>query len=106
MHRIKGKNFRIDSNLFLFHFGMVDEKLAMEKTADADRLSTGWGAHNERRKKLFDIITEAEPFDGDKYFAKARKYQTWHRPFYALNKPGMIPGNPVIRIPERFRGIV
>ncbi|MBL4807068.1 MAG: glycosyltransferase family 2 protein [Rhodobacteraceae bacterium] len=106
MHRIKGRNFRIDPNLFLFHFGMVDYQLATGKTADADRLATGWTGHLSRREQLFKIIAESKPIDGDDYFEQARKYQTRHRPFYALNKPAMIPGNPVVRIPERFRGII
>jgi hypothetical protein len=106
MHRIKGRNFRIDPNLFLFHFGMIDYALATGKTLDADRLATGWEGHLSRREKLFKIITEAEPFDGDAYFPEARRYQTWHRPIYAWNKPGMIPGDPVVRIPERFRNLL
>jgi len=106
MHRIKGRNFHIDPNLFLFHFGMVDYQLATNKTSDKDRISTGWKGHLTRREKLFKIITESKPLDGDDYFDEARHYQTWHRPIYALNKPGMIPSDPVVRIPRRFRGIV
>lgn len=106
MHRIKGRNFHIDPNLYLFHFGMIDYQLATGKTADADRLATGWTGHLSRREELFKIIAESTPVDGSDYFEQARRYQTRHRPIYALNKPGMIPGNPVVRIPERFRGIV
>ncbi len=106
MHRIKGHNFHIDSHLFLFHFGMVDYALATGKTMDRDRLATGWKGHLSRREKLFQIIAESQPVDGDEYFSTARNYQTWHRPFYAWNKPGMIPGDPVVRIPERFRKAV
>jgi hypothetical protein len=43
------------------------------------------------------------PLDGDAYLPKARFRQSWVRKLYALNKPAMIPGNPVIRIPQRFR---
>ncbi len=103
MHRIKGRNFRIDENLYLFHFGMVDYALSTGKTMDRDRLATGWQGHLSRREKLFQIISDSQPIDGDKYFAHARRYQTWHRPIYAWNKPGMIPGDPVVRIPDRFR---
>ncbi|MGE4610731.1 MAG: glycosyltransferase family 2 protein [Paracoccaceae bacterium] len=106
MHRIKGHNFHIDPNLFLFHFGMVDFQLATGKTADTDRLASGWSNHLSRREALFKIIAESEPVDGDAYFPTARKLQTYRRPIYAFNKPGMIRGNPVVKIPERFRGIV
>jgi hypothetical protein len=106
MHRIKGKNFHIDPNLFLFHFGMVDYELATGKTADSDRIKTGWSGHLSRREELFKIIAESAPIDGDEYFPQARRYQTRHRPIYALNKPAMMPKNPVVRIPKRFSGIV
>ncbi len=106
MHRIKGKNFHIDPNLFLFHFGMVDYELATGKTADEDRLTSGWSGHLSRREKLFKIIAESDPIDGDEYFADARKYQARHRPVYAWNKPSMMPKNPVVRIPNRFAGLV
>lgn len=106
MHRIKGRNFHIDENLYLFHFGMVDYALSTGKTMDRDRLATGWQGHLSRREKLFQIITDACPVEGDQYFAQARRYQTWHRPIYAWNKPGMIPGDPVVRIPDRFRAIL
>jgi hypothetical protein len=106
MHRVKGRNFHIDPNLFLFHFGMVDFARSTGKTADPDRLATGWEGHLDRREQLFSIITNAQPLDGDVYFPKARRRQTWVRPLYAPNKPGMIPGNPVVRIPDRFQGAV
>lgn len=102
MHRIKGRNFRIDPNLYLFHFGMVDYELSTGKTLDSDRLATGWQQHLSRREQLFEIITHSKPMEGDPFFPEARRYQTYHRPIYAWNKPAMIPGNPVIRIPDRF----
>lgn len=106
MHRIKGRNFHIDPDLYLFHFGMIDYQLATNKTQDMDRISAGWKGHLDRREKLFKIITEADAVNGDDYFEEARRYQNRHRPIYALNKPGMMPNDPVIRIPERFRAIV
>jgi len=59
MHRIKGRNFHIDPNLFLFHFGMVDYELATGKTTDQDRLNSGWKKHLSRREALFKIIEKS-----------------------------------------------
>lgn len=106
MHRIKGEDFHIDANLFLFHFGMVDYQRATGKTLDQSRLATGWSGHLERREALFGIIKDARPIDGDTIFEAARRYQSHQRPLYARNKPGQMPNNPVVEIPERFRGLV
>ncbi len=106
MHRIKGHNFHIDPNLYHFHFGMVDYERATGKTGDPDRLATGWEAHLDRRHQLFSIIERAKPVDGDQYFEEARRLESTRRPLYALNKPAMIKGEPVVVIPERFSNIV
>ena len=106
IHRVKGRNFRIDPNLYLMHFGLVDQRLAEARMRDADRLSEGWQPHFERRKRLFRIVTEARPVDGDAYFPIARRWQRWVRPLFALNKPAPIPGSPVVRLPRRFRRLV
>ncbi len=106
IHRVKRRNFHIDPNLFHFHFGMVDYQLSTGKTTDPDRLKTGWKGHLERREKLFGIVTENQPVPGDTYFEEARQLQTRRRPWYSLNKPAMIKDDPVIIIPERFKGIV
>lgn len=106
MHRIKGRNFRIDPNLYLLHFGMVDDALCAPTLADGDRLRDGWAGHLDRRAQLFEIITRATPHEGDGYFPRARRWQTWVRQPLALNKPAMIPGNPVVRLPERFRALI
>lgn len=106
MHRIKGRNYTIDPNLYLFHFGMVDYELATGKTLDQDRLATGWGEHLSRRERLFGIIGKADPVDGDAFFDSARTRQTWQRSWYAWNKPRMMKGDPVVEIPQRFRGLL
>lgn len=106
LHRIKGRNFRIDPNLYLFHFGMVDQKQAEARAKNAELLKAGWGNHMKRRGNLLHIIESATPREGDSYLPEARALQQKKRPLYALNKPGMIKGNPVVRIPERFADVV
>ena len=106
IHRVKGRNFHIAPDLYHLHFGMVDYRLSTGKTADTDRLAAGWQNHLARREALFGIITKAEPLNFDAYVPQARWRQTWRRPIFALNKPGMISGDPVVELPERFRGLV
>lgn len=105
-HRVKGRNFHIDPNLFLFHFGMVDYDYSTGKTDDQSLLKAGWKGHFNRRQELFDLIRENRAIEGDQFFKQARRRQSLFRPLYALNKPGMLREKPVIRIPERFRPIV
>jgi len=105
-HRVRWKNFKIDPNLFLFHFGMVDFDLAQGKNEDQALLKAGWKGHLDRRYQLFELILKNNPVDGDAFFPVARKRQSLFRPVYAWNKPGMLKEKPIIRIPERFRSVI
>jgi len=105
-HRVKGKNFQIDSNLFLFHFGMVDYLRSTGKTEDQSRIDQGWSNHLDRRYELFKIISDGRAQDGDEVFKKFRRIQNWKRPIYAWNKPGTLDKQSLIRIPDRFNSIV
>jgi len=105
-HRVKGKNFHIDTNLYLFHFGMIDYLQCQNKINDKDLNDSGWTGHFNRRFYLFELIINSKPIDADEFFPKARRRQSLFRPIYALNKPGMLKEKPVIIIPERFREMV
>ncbi|MDA8595049.1 glycosyltransferase family 2 protein [Flavobacteriaceae bacterium] len=105
-HRVKGKNFHIDQNLFLFHFGMVDFQRSTGKTKDQSRIDQGWTNHLDRRFELFKIISEGVPAEGDEVFDKYRIIQNWKRPLYAWNKPGTLTKESLIKIPQRFHSIV
>ena len=104
-HRVRGRNFHIDPNLFLFHFGCVDQSVSQSRKSDIDRIVEGWDAHLLRRDSLFRTITETPAIDGDSRFASARAEMTRHRPWHAWNKPGILKRNTVIEIPARFRDI-
>ncbi len=105
-HRIKGHNFNIDKNLYLFHFGSVDYKMIQDRFLDKDRMATGREGHIKKRAKTIDIITKKEPKIGDKWLSIARTIQTIFRPPYALNKPAMLGWELIVKIPDRFKGIV
>jgi hypothetical protein len=85
---------------------MVDYEISKRKMEDQSLLNAGWRGHLDRRYELFDLITKKSPMEGDAFFNNARRRESIFRPLFALNKPGMLPEKPVIRIPERFRGIV
>ncbi len=105
-HRVKGKNFTLDPNLYLFHFGMVDYEISVSKTNDQSRLAQGWKNHLDRRNKLFELIKNSSTLEGDDFFPIARKRQRLFRPIFAWNKPGTLPENPIVIIPERFKNTV
>lgn len=104
-HRIKGHNFKIDPNLYLFHFGSVDMEMIQQRFLDKDRMATGRGKHIKKRAQTIDLITKRKALTGEKWLKIARFLQTWMRPIYALNKPSMVGLKLVIKIPERFKQI-
>jgi len=105
-HRVKGKNFTLDPNLFLFHFGLVDWHQAQEKTKESELLRSGWKGHFDRRFELYKALEKQRPQPGDTFFEKARNYFIKTRKWYAWNKPAPLKGPSVIKIPKRFQTLV
>jgi len=105
-HRVKGKDFVIDSNLFLFHFGLVDYTTAANKSKDKELNQSGWKGHFNRRMGLYEALEEETPQDADPLFLTATKYFTKNRRWLAWNKPATLKGPSVIKIPKRFEKIV
>ena len=105
-HRIKGHNFHIAKDLFLFHFGYFDMKRLEDRFMDKDRLAQGWGKYMEKRSRTIRLVTEKKARDFDKWTKIARRIQTIVRPPYALNKPAMFEAKIIVRIPDRFQNIV
>lgn len=102
-HRLKGHNYTIDKNLFLFHFGAFDMKMVQDRFLDKDRMSAGWERHMKKRAKTITIITEKKALNGELILGPARFFQTIFRPVFAWNKPTLFGLNPVVEIPKRFR---
>lgn len=105
-HRIKGHNFHIDKNLYLFHFGCVDYDMIMDRFQDKDRIATGRTRHLRKRLRAIDTITKGKTLDGNKWIPIARRIQSFLRPIYALNKPSMGGWKLVVKYPDRFKNIV
>lgn len=105
-HRIKGRNFHIDDNLYLFHFGSVDYEMIQARFKDKDRMATGRAKHIEKRAKTIHLITKKKALLDEKWLYFARFLQTCFRPIYALNKPSMGSLKLVVKIPDRFKNLI
>ena len=99
-HRIKGHNFHIDKNLYLFHFGAVDMNMLEQK---AKKRGTDWLNHLRRRGNGTINAVTTKHAHGEKFIKLARIMQRIFRPIYALGKPGMLGFKWVVRIPARFK---
>ena len=104
-HRIRKHNFKIDKNLFLFHFGNADYNALKNRFEDTDFIKTGRIRHLKKRLKVVEDVSTKKPFDGDNVFGVARSIQTIFRPIYAWNKPAMLGMRWIVKLPERFKTI-
>lgn len=101
-HRVRNHNFKIDKNLYLFHFGCVDYQMLADRFSDSDRIKNGWKRHLNKRAKTISIITKSKHRNSENFLRLARMQQTLIRPIFAWNKPTMLGCKLVVRIPERF----
>lgn len=102
-HRVKGHNFHICPDLYLFHFGCVDMKRMQERFTNPDRIGGTSVRHFRKRTKTISLVTKYKSRDFDKSVSFARKMQTLVRPFYCWNKPAMLGVKMIVEVPERFR---
>ncbi len=99
-HSIHKHNFHIDKNLYLLHFGAVDMQMLLDK---ASARGADWVNHLRRRGNGTINATSTLPAHSEKWLKIARIIQTYARPIYALDKPGMFGLKRVIKIPKRFK---
>ena len=105
-HRVKGHNFHIARDLYLFHFGYFDMNRLQGRLQDAERVARGEGPHMKKRGRTIRYVTELPARDFDRWTRFGRICQTLCRPPYALNKPAMFGFKIIVRIPDRFQNIV
>ena len=99
-HSISGHNFHIDKNLYLLHFGAVDMQMLEHKAASRGPY---WLNHLRRRGNgTINAVTNLPAHD-EKWMKRARIIQTFARPIYAFDKPGMFGIQRVVKIPARFK---
>ncbi|MCL1785947.1 MAG: glycosyltransferase family 2 protein [Alphaproteobacteria bacterium] len=103
-HRVRGKNFHIDPNLYLFHFGNTDWDILLAKYHHPDIIARGEQKHFKRaRMRVVLDITKKRAKNFDRTTKWARIIQTIFRPIYSWNKPSMLEMRWVVRIPDRFK---
>ncbi len=99
-HSVRGHNFHIDKNLYLLHFGAVDMQMLLDKAASR---GPDWINHLRRRGNGTINAVSGLPAHDEKWLKIARIIQTYARPVYALDKPGMFGLKRVVKIPARFK---
>jgi hypothetical protein len=105
-HRIRGRDFHIDPNLYLLHFGNYDHSAVIRKMSHPDIIARNEVAHYKRnRLRIFNVVSNKKAIDGDRLFRAARNIQRIFRNPIAPNKPAMLGLNLVLKIPERFEKI-
>ncbi|MDR2511798.1 MAG: glycosyltransferase family 2 protein, partial [Bacteroidales bacterium] len=104
-HRVRRHNYKIDKNLYLFHFGNANYEALKSRFSDQDFIKTGRIRHLKKRLKVIEYVSNNRILDGDKIFGIVRKIQSFFRPIYSWNKPSMLGLKIVVKIPERFKNI-
>lgn len=99
-HSVHKHNFHIDKNLYLLHFGAVDMQMLLDKAAAR---GPDWVNHLRRRGNGTINAVSTLPAHSEKWLKIARFIQTYARPIYALDKPGMFGLKRVVKIPARFK---
>lgn len=105
-HRVKGCNYHIVKDLYLFHFGCVDFSRLKAKMGDDVLLADGWSRHLNKRARTVKLCTKRKGFRWETAVPFARHIQNVVRPPYIWNKPAMFELRIVVRIPDRFRNII
>ena len=105
-HRVRGRNFHIAPDLYLFHFGYFDKARIEARFADPSRQEQGWERHLEKRTRVIRTVSRKKARSFDFWTRFARICQTLVRPPYAWNKPAMFGLKIVVRIPDRFGSVL
>lgn len=101
-HRVKGCNYHIDKNLYLFHFGSVDKNMLMSKLSDKEKSAEGWGKHLNQRLRTINLLTTNKIHTNERFLWIARTLQTITRHPFMWTRPYMYYWKMLVRIPERF----
>lgn len=105
-HRTRRGDFRICEGLYLFHFGCVDLGRIRDKMQDRGLVDAGWTRHLRKRARTIYQVSGRPAREWERTVRCARRTQNTVRSPFAWNKPAMFEAVVIVRIPERFAGIV
>lgn len=105
-HRVKGHNFHIVKDLYLFHFGGVDLERLRRRCQSTDDLGEGWSRHLQKRARTILAVSHATPRQWQPTVDRVRRMQSWCRPIFAWNKPTTFGLKFIVTIPERFSNLI
>lgn len=105
-HRVKGHNYHIDSNLYLFHFGSIDLEMIQKRMTNSDLLSIGLSRHIRKRARTINVVTRGKAREWNITVKRMRLVQKVLRNPFAWNKPWNPIIKVVVRIPDRFKDII
>ena len=89
------------------HTGSIDLKMIEDRMKDNDLISTGRLKHIQKRAKTIFVISQAKKIrQWDGTVGKVRWVQQHIRPVNAWNKPWNPVSKVVVRIPDRFVGLL
>lgn len=105
-HRVKGHNFHIMRDLYLFHLGGIDfERIRRRSLGDSD-LGAGWDRHLKKRARTILNVSRCNLRPWTPTVQRVRLMQQWLRPLFAWNKPTTLGIRYIVQIPERFKKIL
>ncbi|MDE7403442.1 MAG: glycosyltransferase family 2 protein [Muribaculaceae bacterium] len=105
-HRVKGHNYHIMPDLYLFHFGGVDQESLRDISSESNRVANGWLRHQLKRQRDLHQLSAIDAQEWDKAVTKALYMQKLIRPIFALNKPSTLGIKIVGKIPDRFKNLI
>ena len=105
-HRVKGHDYHIVRDLYLFHFGGVDLEHLRKVSSDSSRVESGWNRHQAKRQRAVEKVNGLRARAWQPTVKWVRRMQTVCRSIFALNKPTTYGIRFVVGIPERFNNVV
>lgn len=105
-HRVKGHDFKIAKDLYLFHLGGIDLDRIKARCADPEGVGEGWSRHLKKRARTITAVSRCKVRPWYPTVERVRMIEQLCRPIFAWNKPTTFGMKFVVEIPERFKNLI